>query len=147
MCGWRLRGCARGESGGGAGRAVGDMGSVRADVASGEAGSDAGPITDAGMSWTNCSGNNGTLLNGAWHHVAGVVSSTGMRVYLDGVEICNNGDTTPVAHDVGPNFFVGRHGAGNEDFDFDGNIDDVRVYNRVLTPSEVAAVAQGRYPP
>jgi hypothetical protein len=123
------------------------MGSVRADVASGEAGSDAGPITDAGMSWTNCSGNNGTLLNGAWHHVAGVVSSTGMRVYLDGVEICNNGDTTPVAHDVGPNFFVGRHGAGNEDFDFDGNIDDVRVYNRVLTPSEVAAVAQGRYPP
>jgi hypothetical protein len=43
----------------------------------------------------------------------------------------------------GQDFWVGKHGETSTDFDFQGNIDEVRVYNRVLSAAEIQALAQG----
>ena len=71
-----------------------------------------------------------------WHHWVCTYDSGGgannRKIYLDG-------NTTPVAQNTandfkGPaNFVIGRHA----DFDFNGLIDEVGVWNRALTPSEV----------
>jgi hypothetical protein len=84
------------------------------------------------------------VLDGQWHHVAGVSTATSARAYLDGVERCAVGVSGTIAYDRGLDLWVGRHGKGNIDFDFEGNIDEVRLYTRALAPAEVAALAQGR---
>jgi hypothetical protein len=81
-------------------------------------------------------------LDGAWHHVAGVLSPAGMKIYFDGIERCTNTHGESNLYDRGPDFFVGRHPT-SPDWDFDGNVDDVRFYNRPLPPDEIAAIAAG----
>jgi hypothetical protein len=79
-------------------------------------------------------------LDGAWHHLAAVSNSTGMKVYLDGVEKCTNTRGENLLYDRGPDFWVGRHGNGSTAWDFEGNIDDVRVYPRALVASEISSL-------
>jgi hypothetical protein len=83
-------------------------------------------------------------LDDNWHHVAAVLSAAGAKVYVDGVERCSAaGDN--LIYDKGPDLYVGRHGgtADSSDWDFDGNLDDIRIYTRALPPAEVAAIAGG----
>jgi hypothetical protein len=79
--------------------------------------------------------------------VAAVLSSSGMRLYVDGIERCSNNRNEGNIYDKGGDLYVGRHGnpdsGAPEDWDFDGNIDDVRIYNRALSADEAAAVAAG----
>jgi hypothetical protein len=87
-----------------------------------------------------------TALNGSWHHVAGLTGPSGIKLYFDGVELavpgtCNR--TEAIAYTtLSSDLFVGRHGNGNGAYDFDGNIDDVRIYNRALSTAEIAALYQ-----
>jgi hypothetical protein len=82
-------------------------------------------------------------LDGRWHHIAGVASPAGTKVYFDGVEKCSNTTGANLSYSGGPDLWVGRHGNGQTQWDFDGNIDDVRIYGRALPPAEVAALAAG----
>lgn len=85
-------------------------------------------------------------LDGRWHHVVGVASrATGMKLYFDGVEICSNNQRDDVAYTPTANgLFVGRHGDLQEGWDFDGNVDEVRIYTRPLSAAEITPLAQGR---
>jgi hypothetical protein len=85
-------------------------------------------------------------LDGAWHHVAGVITAAAMMIYVDGVQRMSCPLALPILYDRGTDLFVGRHGndtTGAAVYDFEGNIDEVRIYARSLTPSEVAALAAG----
>ena len=66
-----------------------------------------------------------------------------MKVYFDGVERCTNTRGDDMLYTRATDLYVGRHGNGRPDWDFDGNLDDVRIYNRALPPAEVAAIAGG----
>ena len=86
-------------------------------------------------------------MNGNWHHLAAVASrSIGVRVYYDGQLVCSLGDTQNIDLSEGsiPSLFVGRHGEGETQWDFSGHIDEVRIYNRPLSASEIATLAAGR---
>ena len=93
-----------------------------------------------------------------WHHFAATQSSTtGMAMYLDGTLItlsvdggtstCANPasatNTADVVYVSGRSFWVGRNGNTSKDFDYDGNIDEVRIYNRVLSAAEILTLAEG----
>jgi hypothetical protein len=82
------------------------------------------------------------FLDGNWHHVAAVWAPTGMKVYLDGTERCTNNGGEPFAYDVGLGILVGRR-TNSTPYQFDGNIDDVRLYTRVLTPAQIKSLADG----
>jgi hypothetical protein len=86
--------------------------------------------------------------DGNWHHMAGISSATeGVKVYFDGVLRCaldRREDISYTGSGAGPDVFVGRHANSEDQWDFGGNIDEVRIYNRVLTEPEVMALAQGR---
>jgi hypothetical protein len=94
-----------------------------------------------GMIYSTCTVMTTEHLNGQWHHVAGVAGPEGMKLYFDGVERCSNTRTDPVVH-TRTNLWVGRNGSGSLD-DFDGNIDDVRIYLRPLSASEIMHLAAG----
>ena len=85
--------------------------------------------------------------NGTWQHVVGVYSRTlnRMKIYVNGIEV---GSATPfnswllaTSHEVtiGSRQFGTTNSAPYE-MNFQGIIDDVRVYGRGLTPADVSAL-------
>ena len=81
---------------------------------------------------------------GAWSHVAatwdGSPSATGIHVYVDGLEpgYASQADAPgPRVDDSTIDLTI----SDTTDPSFAGAIDDVRVYDRVLSPSEIAALA------
>jgi hypothetical protein len=92
---------------------------------------------------TVCAANVTGHLDGAWHHFAAVFASGEIRSYLDGTLRCSRG-IAGILYDRGTDLFAGRHGNLHDEFDFDGNLDDVRIYSRVLAADEIIRLAQGR---
>ena len=90
-----------------------------------------------------------THLDGNWHHLAGVATPEGMKLYMDGVLSATHlASTNPLAgsdvtYDRQNDFYVGRH-SNNASYDFNGEIDDVRIYNHPMTDSDVAWLAAGK---
>jgi hypothetical protein len=73
-----------------------------------------------------------------WHHVVATVSGTTGKVYLDGIldGTGNVGNIPDNALDI----YIGRahpnNGAGVNEW-FNGIIEDVRIYNRALSDTEI----------
>jgi hypothetical protein len=66
-----------------------------------------------------------------------------MKIYFDGAESGTNPDGADIVYPLGTSFFVGRDGNGGTGTDYDGYIDEVRIYGRVLSAAEIAALAAG----
>jgi len=94
-----------------------------------------------------------TLVNdGAWHHVAvtvqenATISYPEVILYLDGSD-----DTRPTTDPdafnltAGEDVSIGRRPSNNDRF-FLGQIDDVRIYERALSPEEIAWIAGRNMP-
>ena len=79
-----------------------------------------------------------------WTHVAVTVGDNGVSIYLDGTQIAQQAPATLRPSDLGntPNNFIGRSPFATDPY-FDGQIDEFRIYNRVLSPVEVALLANG----
>lgn len=85
----------------------------------------------------------GTLADDTWHHVAAVLSSTVSIIYFDGVALSSR--TNRVAN-VTAITAQPKIGGSTLTSDWnDGLIDDMRVYNRVLTAAEIKQLYGGGY--
>jgi hypothetical protein len=82
------------------------------------------------------------LPTGAWHHVAVVLGGSGGILYLDGAQVGSNATMTLRPADLAdpPNYYIGKS-QFTWDPTFDGNIDELRIYNRALSPTEIQALA------
>ena len=71
---------------------------------------------------------------GQWQHLTATYDGGTARFYIDGTEVANR----PVSVSIGSsnNWRIGAYGASPGGF-FDGLIDNVRIYNRALTPTEI----------
>jgi len=74
-----------------------------------------------------------------WHHYAYTYDGNNHRLYLDGMQRAMSG-TTP---DNGPATNVRLGAIFNNAENFQGDLDDVRFYNRAITAAEVTALSQG----
>jgi len=95
--------------------------------------------------WVTLAGTVANALDGSWHHVAGVISPSGMLVYFDGNAVSSNADSTAIDYSSPGSFNIGRD-PDNTSYDFTGTIDDVRVYNTALIAAQINALASGTYP-
>jgi hypothetical protein len=87
---------------------------------------------------------------GSWYNFVAVTSSNGTKIYINGVLKANNSNYINNTYVSGRDFSIGvcvdRNGLApftdaNVDY-FNGKIDDVRLYNRALTESEIQALYQ-----
>jgi hypothetical protein len=89
-----------------------------------------------GDTWVGSAGGTKVVSDNIWHHVAAVFNRTGnMIVYIDGIQDSSvdiSGETASLAN--GNNLQIGRRVPGTY---FEGLMDDVRVYNRALSATEV----------
>lgn len=103
-----------------------------------------------GTTWVGANSSGVNILNNQWHLVIGQKTSSSVEIYVDGVlkgSISSTGtisyNWTNVIGNAGTNLRIGRHGHDHlpgyldDKFYFKGSMDDVRIYNRTLTPQEI----------
>jgi len=89
-----------------------------------------------------------TVTPGAWTHLAVTYDGTNVRVYKNGTQagpttarsLINIADANSVVWQVGAASLLD---SGN--YYYTGNIDEVRVYNRALSSTEITAIASGNH--
>lgn len=77
--------------------------------------------------------------NSGWHHVAGVFDGESITLYINGQPSKTNtynGDSFTV-NTTSTDYNIGWDGQSGNDRYFEGKIQDVRVYNKALTDTEV----------
>jgi len=76
---------------------------------------------------------------GGWHHIAVVYEGSTATVYSDGVER----DTVTIAPVVNndEDLYIGRYG-DSDSYHWDGKMDDIRIYGRALSASEIANMSR-----
>jgi hypothetical protein len=73
--------------------------------------------------------------NGAWHHIVGRQEGTAGSLFVDGV-LCASGTVSAIGN--GPTSInIGRFDSGDHWY-FSGQIDEVRIYNRALSDTEIS---------
>ncbi len=79
---------------------------------------------------------------GTWHHIVGthVASATTLTLYVDGVAGGAMLETAGSNPANANNVMIGQDGTSTTPFRFLGLLDDIRIYNRVLSPAEVQAL-------
>lgn len=89
------------------------------------------------------------LTNGNWYHVAitktpGAVGST-TKIYVNGVERTSSVINAGGFSNCTPNFNIAKINAGGGWYSFGyyfyGSVDDLRVYDKALTPTEITAIS------
>jgi len=80
-----------------------------------------------------------------WHHVAMVYDGTQLNYYLDNVkqtgnDLCCSGDLIPSEKPL----IIGANGEGTENFY--GYIDELKIFSRALTFSEVSDIYESLRP-
>jgi hypothetical protein len=92
--------------------------------------------------WLGCPGKV-FVKDGLWHHAAAVKDGATVTVYVDGVPAADPCPNFPgIDYDQAPALWLGEHGNGQL-FPYEGDLDDVRIYNRALTPAEITRLAGG----
>ncbi len=77
--------------------------------------------------------------NRAWTHIAGTWDGALMRVYINGVVQPDVAAITPPLNNSAVPFRIGRGSTNN--VGFRGDIDELTLYDRALTPLEIQAIA------
>lgn len=76
----------------------------------------------------------------SWSHIAATWDGSIMRVFLNGIADTNTATFTSTIFKSNFPVYLGKHDGGNP---FNGTIDDVRIYNRALSPEEIRAAYEG----
>ncbi len=86
-----------------------------------------------------------SISDGTWHHLLGVVNQNSIEIWVDGILrstgslSATNPDLTTTT-DLG----LGYNVYGNSNY-FTGSLDEVRIYNRILSPYEIDSLSTEKY--
>lgn len=81
----------------------------------------------------------GALVPGRWHFVAATYDGAAARLYLDGLPVGSMAQSGPIATSPAVPVAIGNQPQGGRPFD--GRVDDVRIYSRALSPTELLSVS------
>jgi hypothetical protein len=81
---------------------------------------------------------------GVWTHVAVVLGPAGLAIYVDGRSVATSASVTLRPADMGKTVYdyIGRSNYTWDPY-LDGAVDEFRIYNRALSPADIAALANG----
>ena len=76
-----------------------------------------------------------------WYHIAGTYKSGDMKVYVDGVLEAETKDITGKYPVTNGDIWIGKYWGGGCD-DFDGIIDEVGIFNKVLSKDDINLIME-----
>jgi hypothetical protein len=77
---------------------------------------------------------------GEWTHLATTYDGSSIKLYFDGVVVFEQAATGDLAVSDGPLFIGNKHETAPAGDEFNGMMDDIRIYNRALSLSEIKAL-------
>ncbi|MEM7263123.1 MAG: LamG-like jellyroll fold domain-containing protein, partial [Planctomycetota bacterium] len=92
--------------------------------------------TDDGLDTATLIGSGGTLSTEVWIHVAATYDGSTMRLFQDGVEVGSLPKSGAIARDPAVSAWIGGN-PGETGQVFDGHLDEVKIFGRALTPTEI----------
>lgn len=99
----------------------------------------------AGLNWYRIDGSTTGLFGEVWHHVVLVyISGSNFRIYVDGLPNGTNNQSVVYAHSGSSASYIGSTNSGFGNYPFSGVIDDVRIYNKALSLTEVTNLFNDR---
>jgi autotransporter-associated beta strand protein len=104
--------------------------------------------SDGGISYGNVFDTNKIINDGVYHHAAFVRSGTSLEIYVDGVLDASNNTGAIFNLNNTNNFRAGQSecvtpggvGAPDDSQPFVGELDELSLYNRALSPAEIYAI-------
>ncbi|HTL36398.1 MAG TPA: LamG domain-containing protein [Kofleriaceae bacterium] len=81
-----------------------------------------------------------TMKLGTWQHLAATYDGATKRVYIDGVEQATVAEPNPLPYDNMP-MMIGCDDNNPVSEYYNGVLDDLQIYDRALTPTEIADLA------
>lgn len=83
--------------------------------------------------------NSETVLNSktCWYNIIVTYAAGNWRMFINGKEESSSGYQQTVSYDAESVLVLGRKGASDGDY-YKGKMDDIRIYNRILTPDEIS---------
>jgi len=82
------------------------------------------------------------IWDGQWHHVAGTYDGTAVRLYVDGAQV-GSGTSTSISIGYGlatdNDLIIGQY-TGTCSLPFNGDIDEVEIFNRALSLEEIQGI-------
>ena len=94
-----------------------------------------------GTTTTTLVASSGSLSPGTWYHAAAIYDGSNMKLYLNGTEVGSTAKTGVPAADAGVNAWIGCNPPSAGSNAFDGTIDEVRLYSRALSETEIFSLA------
>ena len=79
----------------------------------------------------------GTINLNGWQHIAFTYDGANVRFYFNGTLDSSPAFSTSLLTTAGQRFVLGNVNLTSTDDNFQGYLDDVRIYNRALTPAEI----------
>lgn len=108
------------------------------------------PSTPGGFRTIIYSSTGGTVITaGTWHHLAGTYDGTGQKLYLDGVLVNSGPNFGPIQYQpaaiqfgrvVNSAVFPPNTSGTSAPYFFNGQIDEIEIFNRALSASEIQAI-------
>ena len=98
-------------------------------------------IRRSGGIWNQHDTSGFNLLDNLKRHVVCQYSGAVMEAYVDGNPAGSTAMSGTVQYDQGANLMLGAHGNGETIEDFNGTLDEMKFYDRVLSPAEITAEA------
>ncbi|MFE6738653.1 LamG domain-containing protein [Streptomyces tubercidicus] len=86
-----------------------------------------------------------TVPTGGWHHVAGVYDGATMKIYIDGVQQASQAQSGKLTASTGTALTIGNSPADSTR-EFRGRIDEVRVYSRALSATDITHAYEASTP-
>lgn len=99
--------------------------------------------TGKGSGWNQLSG--GAVALNTWTHLTGTYDGTTMRFYVNGT-LASSANVSVTLNDSSPLRIGAGASEGTGSFFFPGSVDDVRVYPRALSATEISGIYQGNAP-
>jgi len=97
-------------------------------------------VGDAGNSASILNGTTTITVDNIWRHCCFTYDLQTMRIFLDGKDDGSKSRIGTIPSSTFPTYIGARQGFGEW---FNGQLDDIRIYNRALTPSEVQLLYTG----
>ena len=95
--------------------------------------------TSADGKWRGLNVTSNVTVDTNWHHIVSTVDASGSKIYIDGVLSNSNATTTLPNNDTNSKVIIGTwYRSTLAGDDWDGKVDDVRIYSYALTQAQVA---------
>ncbi len=79
----------------------------------------------------------GTVQTNTWQHLTGVYDGVAVRLYMNGSLVASNALTGVFTPNTTQKFRLGTSGSSTSPYWFDGDLDEVAVFNRALSEAEI----------